>query len=240
MWLSGCGEAAEIIELVQAGEAGDEQAGVDRSSDTRTGGDRGDDGHAGGLTHVLGGEAAAFLGDHDDPVGPRSAAGEQRRQSEVAGPSQDDVGLEDLAPRLGVGGVEPAVDHNGVGLDHVRLGGEGESAVDLDDLAVVDRGYAQKAGDLLIGCGDEHDPAVRGRPERERRCHGRGSLAATRPSDHDRTSRLPRLVAGDHAVTSVNVGCRRGTGRTSPTRPVAPSDLMNGGHRVPAISSSAW
>jgi len=136
--------------------------------------------------------------------------------------------------------VEPAVDDNGVGCDHLGLDGEREAASDLDDLAVVDGGNAQQGSGLLIGCGYEHDAPVRHCPERERGRHGRRSLTAARTGDHDGARRLRRLVTGDHAVTSMNVGCRRGTGRASPTRPVAPSDLMSGGHRAAAISSSAW
>jgi hypothetical protein len=227
---------AEVVEFVEAGEAGDEEAGVDGASDALAGGDGGDDGHAGDLAHVLGGEAAAVLGDQDDPVRTRAGAGEQRGQSEVAGPSEDDVGLAYVGRRAH--GVAPAVDDNGV--RDVRLGGERESTRHVDDLAVVDGGNAQQGSGLLIGCGHEHDAPVRRCPERERGRHGRRSLTAARTGDHDGASRLRRLVTGDHAVTSMNVGCRRGTGRASPTRPVAPSDLMSGGHRAAAISSSAW
>lgn len=232
----GCGEATEIIELVQAREAADEKAGVDGASDALAGGDGGDDGNAGDLTHVLRGQAAALLGDQDDPVRPWAVAGEQRGQSEVTGASEDHVALAALS--LGSGGVKAAVDHNSVGCDHVSLGGEREAASDLDDLTVVDGGHAQKGAGLLVGCSHEHDAAVRRRPERERRRQRRRSLTAARPGDHDRATSPDSVVTGDHALTSMNVGCRRGPGRTSPIRPVTPSDLVSRGHRAAAISSS--
>jgi hypothetical protein len=178
-----CGEAAEIVELVQAGEAADEHAGVDRAGDARAGSDGGDDGEPGHLAHIPGGQAPAFLGDQDDPVGAFGVAGEQRGQGDVAGASQHDVRL--AATEHPAGTEQAAIDDLGVGAGDHRRRRQRDARGHVDGFAALDGGHAQEHGDALARCGGERDGPMRCCVQGEGHGDGRRPLTAACAGDHD-------------------------------------------------------
>jgi hypothetical protein len=80
------GPGAEWCELVEAVEAGDQQACVDGASGRGGHVDLGDHRHPGDVSNVARREAAARLPHHDDAIGWRSADSREGAQGEVAGP----------------------------------------------------------------------------------------------------------------------------------------------------------
>lgn len=69
------GQRPEGCEVVEAGQAAEEEAGVDGASDLGAGVDRGDDGESEHVCHVRRCEGPLRLRDDDDPVEPRHTGG---------------------------------------------------------------------------------------------------------------------------------------------------------------------
>jgi len=237
--MAGVGDGAQLVELVQAGEAADEEAGVDRPCHPTAGGDSGDDGDGGDLVHVPGGEAASPLRHQDDAVGPGGAAGHQRGQGEVAGAPEHDVALGSGERRRA--SQPPAVHDHGAGADGGRRCGEREPTGHLSGCTRLDGWETEKGGRRLRRPCHESDISGGCCVQREDGGDRGGALAATCPGDDDHPGTAAVMVTGDHPLTRLNMAGRRGTGRASPTRPDTPTGLVGGGHRAAArICVSAW
>ena len=222
------GERVQLAEFAQAGDATREEAGVDGPGDPWRCLDGGEHRKIRDLAHVPRREAAAFLGDEDDPVWPRPAVGQQRGEGEVARAPEHDVCLGAFIGEPVVeAAVLSAIDDDRGGRQRRGRCDEHEVRGDFDRLASLDGWHTQECGCALMRRRDEHGVAVACGMEGQSGGDRRGALAAS--------------CAGDHALTWMDVRGRRGAGRASPTRPVTPSGLMGGGHwPATTISSSAW
>jgi hypothetical protein len=142
-------EGSELVELAEAVQSRDEEAGVDRSSDASVVRDGGDDRDADDVVDVAGRQRASLLGDQDDPVEPLSG-GEQRRHGDVARPPQHRVTHSRLW-RDGRG--------RSCGVDHDRTRPAGVCAGQLQGggdlrqlLALANRQAQERSGGRWVGC----------------------------------------------------------------------------------------